>query len=263
MNVYRGCEHGCLYCDSRSERYRIDNFSDIVVKVNAVDLLRRELARKRTRATIATGSMSDPYMPIEGKRKLTRAILAVVADYRFPLFILTKSEGIVRDIDLLKRISETFCVCAVTLTTVDDGLAGIIEPNAPSPRQRLAALRALAGAGLYCGVVMMPQLPFLQEDEKGVMELVEQAGDAGAAFILPAFGVTLRDRQREYFLHHIDHHFPGCAARYRQQFGERYRCDVINGAPLEQRFTDLCRKRNIAMTIRGFDPGYGEQVSLL
>src|SRR5512136_395368 len=165
MNLYRGCQHQCIYCDSRSECYQIEEFSDILVKANAIEVLRKELAHKRIKGTIGTGSMNDPYMPLEAERRLTRQALEVIAEFRFPVHVITKSDLVLRDMDLLKEISRVYAAVTFTITTYDDGLSKMLEPGAPVSSRRLAAMQTLSAAGILTGVALMPVLPFIEDTE--------------------------------------------------------------------------------------------------
>jgi DNA repair photolyase len=156
MNLYRGCQHQCIYCDSRSECYQIENFADVLVKVNAIDLLKKELPRKRVKGTIGTGSMSDPYLPLEATRRLTAQALEVIAAQQFPVHVLTKSDLVLRDLETLRVIGELYAAISFTITTAYDELGQKVEPGAPSVSRRFAAMARLAGAGLLTGALLMP-----------------------------------------------------------------------------------------------------------
>ena len=161
MNLYRGCQHRCIYCDSRSECYGIEDFDgEVLVKANALDLLTDELSRKRVKGTIGTGSMNDPYMPAEAEQNLTGQALEIIAGFRFPVHIITKSDLVLRDLALLERISEVYSAVTFTLTTVDDELARKVEPGAPAPSARLRAMRVLADHGILTGVTPDAHSPF-------------------------------------------------------------------------------------------------------
>ena len=201
MNLYRGCQHQCIYCDSRSECYQIEDFDhDVLVKANALDLLREELPRKRVKGTVGTGSMNDPYMPLEAKLNLTGRALEIIADHRFPVHVITKSDLVVRDADILADIGRVYAAVSFTVTAADDDLSRKLEPGAPPTSKRFAALAALAARGIYTGVTMMPILPFIEDNAENIAGIVAQAAAAGASYIMPAFGMTLRDRQRAYLL---------------------------------------------------------------
>lgn len=248
FNIYRGCCHGCLYCDSRSSCYQIEDFGQVRAKADALRLLRDDLARKVRPAFIATGSMSDPYNPFEAELQLTRHALELVDAYNCGVAVATKSDLIVRDRDILTSIqSHSPVICKITVTTADDALAAKLEPGAPASSRRLAALGELAGAGLFAGVLLMPVLPFLEDDDAGVLAVVEGAAQAGARFIYPAFGLTMRTGQREYFLNGLERAFPGqdLRERYLRRYGERYQCASPRAGTLWKVFTAACRERGI------------------
>lgn len=254
MNIYRGCQHQCIYCDSRSECYQIEDFNDVLVKVNAIPLLRKELASKRVKGTIGFGSMSDPYTPVERKYQLTRQALEVIAQMRCPVHMLTKSDLVLRDLDLLKQINEVFAIISFTLTTADDDLAAILEPHAPLPSARLRALHTLAENDIPCGIMLMPILPFLEDSPDNITAIVEAAHQHGANYILPSFGLSLRDRQREYYYQRLDEHYPGLSEKYQRTYGERYQCVPANIAALQQHFTKLCKHYGIATRVPRYTP---------
>lgn len=253
MNIYRGCCHGCLYCDSRSDCYRIENFDTVRAKADALRILRDDLARKVRPAFIGMGAMSDPYNPFEKELRLTRHALELIDAYHCGVAIATKSDLIVRDIDILTSIQRhSPVVCMLTVTTTDGALAARLEPNAPSPGARLAALKKLSEAGLFAGVLLMPVLPFLEDGDEGVLEVVEAAAQAGARFIYPAFGVTMRQGQREYFLDGLERAFPDqrLKERYLHQYGDRYQCASPRARALWKVFTQACRERGILYDMR-------------
>jgi DNA repair photolyase len=254
LNLYRGCQHQCIYCDSRSECYRIEDFSDILVKANAVELLRKELPRKRVKGTIGFGAMNDPYMPIEAERQLTRQALEIIAGCQFPVHIITKSDLVLRDIDLLQQISRTYAAISLTITTADDALAKKLEPGAPSPTRRFAAMRRLADAGILTGVTLMPVLPFIEDSEDSIRSLITLAAENGARYILSAFGVTLRDRQRDWYYRHLDRFFPGLRERYEKAYGERYGCSSPNAGRLERLTQKLCTQFGIPRRMPKYMP---------
>jgi DNA repair photolyase len=254
LNLYRGCQHQCIYCDSRSECYRIENFSDILVKANAIDLLRSELGRKKIKGTIGFGSMNDPYMPIEAERRLTRQALEVIAAYQFPVHIITKSDLVLRDLDLLCRINQVYAAVSFTITTADDDLAQKLEPGAPSPSRRLAAMRQLREAGIVSGITLMPVLPFIEDSAESLNTIVRAAAENKASYILAALGVTLRDRQRTWFYEQLDRLFPGLRTRYEQTYGERYSCMVPTAGHLKKLFNRLCAQYDIPQSMPLFTP---------
>lgn len=257
MNIYRGCQYGCIYCDSRSDCYRIENFNDITVKVNAPELLQKELARKRKRGTIGTGAMSDPYIPLEKQYNLTGKCLEIISHYRYPVNICTKSNLILRDIELLEKINEVYTCIAFTITTTDDELAPKIEPYAPLPSERLKAMGILSSLGIQTGVLMMPLLPFIEDNEENIENIVKKSASYGASFIIPSFGMTLRDGQRLYYYDKLDEHFPGLRERYERRFKNSYSCGVNNYIKLKKLFHQWCKKYDISTKM----PSYHQKVS--
>jgi DNA repair photolyase len=206
--------------------------------------------------------MNDPYMPLEGSRKLTRGALELIAAHRFPVHIITKGDLVIRDLDILREIARVYAAVSFTITTADDGLGRLLEPAAPPPSRRFAAMAELARAGILTGVTMMPVLPFLEDSEENVQAMVEGARQAGAAYLLPYFGVSLRDRQRAYFYAQLDRHFPGVRRKYENRYGELYRCPAPEAPRLLQLCEDLCREAGLAMRIRPYEPEPPGQLSL-
>jgi DNA repair photolyase len=262
MNLYRGCQHQCIYCDSRSACYQIENFADILVKTNAPELLRKELSRKRVKGTIGTGSMNDPYMPIEKKRQLTLRALEVIAEQRFPVHVLTKSDLVLRDLELLRRISQVYAAVSFTITTADDRLGKKLEPGASLVSDRLRAMKAFADAGLFTGVIMMPILPFLEDNKENITQIVHLAHAHGAKYIIPTFGMTLREGSRDYYYEKLDVLFPGIREKYEVRFGTKYQCSANNARKLDQLFRELCEERGITTVITPFRPTLGRQLDL-
>ncbi len=263
MNLYRGCQHRCIYCDSRSQCYQIEHFDrEVLVKANAIELLQKELARKRLKGTIGTGSMNDPYMPLEREVQLTRRALEVISAFRFPVHVITKSDLVVRDLDLLERISRTYAAVSFTITAADDSLARKVEPGAPVTSARLQAMSALARAGIYTGVTLMPLLPWLEDSEENLSAIVRLAHAHGASYIICSFGVTLRDRQREFFYQQLQKQFPGMRQRYEQAYGERYMCISPRAKRLAERLNDLCAQLGLATRMRPYQPEANQQLSL-
>ena len=212
MNVYRGCTHGCIYCDSRSTCYQMDHaFEDVAVKRNAPELLENALRRKRLRCMIGTGSMCDPYLPLERETRLTRRCLEIIDRHGFGVSVLTKSDLILRDMDLLERINEkTKAVVCTTFTTFDESLCRIVEPNVCTTRARFEMLKTMREHGIHTGVWLCPILPFLNDTEENLRGLLGYCFDAGVEVIINfGMGVTLRDGDWQYFYAQLDHHFPG------------------------------------------------------
>lgn len=257
FNIYRGCMHGCIYCDSRSKCYQIENFdTEMLVKTNAIELLRKEIAYKRYRETIGFGSTSDPYVPIEKKYELTKQALDEVRKFRFPLFLLTKSNMVLRDINLINEINKQNYACvAFTITTADDKLAKIIEPNAPLPSERLKAMSVLSLMGIRTGVVVMPVLPYITDTEENMVNLVKSAKENDAKFIYPSYSVTLRDRQRDYFYERIS---DKTREKYIKRFRYDYQCTSPNYKKLKTAFEEACKEYDISREM----PSYAKENSV-
>lgn len=263
MNLYRGCQHKCIYCDSRSDCYQIENFDDIEVKVNALTLLRSELASKRNKGTIGFGSMNDPYMPIEKEYRYTREALKIIKEFKFPVHIITKSDKVLEDLYLLKAINaRSYTAISITITTADDDLARKIEPGASSPTKRFEAIRKLTNAGILAGVTLMPLLPFILDNEENVREILKKAKSSRVQYIIPAFGMTLRDSQREYYYNKLDKHFPGLKEKYQHQFGNKYNAYGENIKQLYDLFYQLMRKYNIPTKMPFYNPTQDIQLNM-
>ncbi len=254
MNIYRGCQHQCIYCDSRSECYQLGDLAQIRVKVNALELLEDVLPRKRVLGTIGFGSMNDPYMPIEKEYRMVRGALEIISNQGFPIHILTKSDLVLRDMDLIRNINKVYAAVSFTITTADDRLAAKLEPGAPRPSARFQAMGALADAGILTGVVMMPVLPFLEDNPENIRGIVRGAQQHGASYIIPAFGVTLRPGSREYFYGKLDALFPGLKEKYIQTFGLSYQCGVPNWRELNEIFREEMEEARMVMKIPRFEP---------
>jgi DNA repair photolyase len=260
LNLYRGCEHQCIYCDSRSECYGIENFNDVLVKINAIELLEKELPRKRVKGTVGFGSMSDPYTRAELKYGLTTQALQVLLRFGFPAHLITKSDLILKDIDVLADLARIHASVCFTITTTDDALARIIEPGAPPPSARLAAMQALAARGVAVGTTLMPVLPFLEDNQANIRAIVEQTAAHGGTFLVPWFGMSLRDRQRAYYYEKLDRHFPGLRAKYERRYGERYGCPCTQSADLERQFYAYCKQMGMETRVKRYQPAAPKQV---
>ncbi|NLD43558.1 MAG: radical SAM protein [Chloroflexi bacterium] len=252
MNIYRGCQHQCIYCDSRSECYGIEDFTDVLVKVNAIELLERELPRKRVKGLIGTGSMSDPYLPAERDYRLTRQALEVIARLRFPVHLITKSDLVLRDADVLADIQRVRAAVSFTITTPHDDLALRLEPGAPPSSRRFAALADLAARGIEAGVTMMPILPWIEDAEEDVVAILRCAADCGARYVMAGFGLTMRDRQRAYFYRELDRLFPGLRERYERAYGDRYSCPPPNVRRLQAVYEALCEELGLERRVRPY-----------
>lgn len=248
MNIYRGCTHGCIYCDSRSRCYQFTHaFEDIEVKRNAPELLERALRSKRRRCMIGTGSMSDPYMHCEEQLRLTRSCLEIILKYGFGAAVQTKSDRILQDIDLLDEINRAAkCVVQMTLTTYDDGLCRILEPNVCNTKRRIEVLAKMRARGIPTVVWMTPILPFINDTEENVMALLKACADVGVKGIIDfGMGLTLREGDREYYYAALDRHFPGLKARYIQRYGNAYALPSPKSNELMGLLRDFCRENGI------------------
>lgn len=248
MNLYRGCSHGCIYCDSRSTCYQINhNFEDIEVKRNAPQILEDQLRRKRKPCMISTGAMCDPYIPLEEELQFTRQCLALVERYGFGIAILTKSARILRDLDLLKVINEkTKCVVQMTLTTYDEDLCRKLEPNVSTTLERFHVLEIMRDNGIPTVVWLCPILPFINDTEDNLRGLLDYCIQAKVRGILCfGFGVTLREGDREYFYAQLDRFFPGMKQKYVNMFGNSYECNSPNHKQLMNIFKKICEQHNI------------------
>ena len=254
MNLYRGCQHQCIYCDSRSECYQIEDFRDVLVKVNAIDLLQRELRHKRVKGPIGTGSMSDPYLPAELQYNLTGRALQVIASHAFPVHIITKSDLVLKDLDTLVEINRVHAAICFSITTADDDLGKKLEPGAPLVSARLRAMKILAERGIPVGVTLMPVLPFIEDNPENITAIVTLAAENGASFIIPWFGMSMRDRQRAYYYDQLDRLFPGLRHKYEQRFGRRYSCPATHASDLGRLFNELCAQHGIATHIPHYTP---------
>lgn len=251
MNVYRGCTHGCIYCDSRSTCYQMDHaFEDVAVKRNAPELLEDALRRKRRRCMIGTGSMCDPYLPLERETRLTRRCLEVIDRHGFGVSVLTKSDLILRDLDLLKRINEkTKAVVCTTFTTFDEGLCRIVEPNVCTTKKRFEMLDIMHRNGIHTGVWLCPILPFINDTEENLRGLLDYCFAAGVEVVVNfGMGVTLRDGDRQYFYKQLDDHFPGIKKQYIGTFGDHYDCPSPHAARLGRIFQEECRRHGVIHT---------------
>lgn len=263
MNLYRGCQHQCIYCDSRSLCYQINNFNDILVKTNALELLHNELSRLRIKGTIGTGSMNDPYMPLELEMNLTGGALKIIAQFGFPVHIITKSNLVVRDLAVLMEIAKVYAAVSFTITTTDERLGKIIEPGAPTVSERFEAMRTLSSSGIMTGVVMMPILPFIEDNKPNIERIVNSAAENGASYIIPSFGMTLRDRQRAYYYDKLDIHFPGLRQKYEQMFSSQYYAPAQHAQGLALTFENLCAQHGIAQRVPVYNPQKATQLNLL
>lgn len=248
MNIYRGCTHGCIYCDSRSVCYNMSHaFEDIEVKINAPQLLENALQSKRKKCMIGTGAMCDPYMPIESELKLTRKCLEIIKKHQFGVALQTKSDLILRDTELLYSINEQQkAVVQLTMTTYNDDLCSIVEPNVCRTSRRFEVLMEMKRLGIPTIVWLCPFLPYINDNEKNLMGLLNYCAEAGAKGIISfGIGLTLREGNREYFYSALDRHFSGLSDRYRREFGYSYEVASPNSSRLINILSEFCEKYGI------------------
>lgn len=248
MNLYRGCSHGCIYCDSRSKCYHMEHaFEDIEVKENAIDLLEYALKHKRQKCMIGTGAMTDPYIPLELEIGNVRKALQLIYDYGFGVTILTKSDRILRDLDLLQKINETTkCVVQMTLTTYDEKLCRKIEPNVCTTQKRFAVLKQLRNLGIPTVVWLTPLLPFINDTQENLLGILEMCREAKVyGIICYGIGLTLREGNREYFYRQLDRLFPGMKEKYVRTYGNRYEIASPDSRRLTGVFHRKCEEYGI------------------
>lgn len=248
MNIYRGCQHGCIYCDARSKCYQMNHrFEDIEVKENAPELLENALKRKRRKCMIGTGAMSDPYIPLEKELKLTRRCLEIIDRYGFGVTVQTKSASVMRDIDLFTKINDkSKAVLQMTLTTADESLCRIIEPNVSVTKERFETLKAFHENGIPSVVWLSPFLPFINDTKENIDGLLRYCIDAKVRGIICfGIGLTLRDGDREYFYSRLDKHFPNMKERYIYTYGNSYQLTSSNNNVLMNRISEVCRNHGI------------------
>lgn len=248
MNIYRGCTHGCIYCDSRSKCYQMTHeFEDIEVKQNAPELLEKALCSKRKKCMIGTGSMCDPYMHCEEKLGITRKCLEIIDKYGFGATLITKSNRVLRDLDLLKSINEkSKAVVQMTLTTYDERLCKILEPNVSTTKERFETLKILRDNGIPAVVWLTPLLPFINDTEENLRGILSYCFEAGVKGILCfGIGVTLREGDREYYYSKLDEHFPGLRLQYQRKYGNSYVVTSDNNSSLMRIFYDECKAHGV------------------
>lgn len=249
MNLYRGCSHGCVYCDARSACYRLDFPGEVRAKENALAILRDELRRKRKPGIVGLGGMSDGYNPEEAHALLTRGALALLLQYGFGIGITTKSPLVARDIDLLRAMQKNAPVhVTFSITTGDDDLCRKIEPGVAPASERFAALREIAAAGIPVGVWINPVLPFLTDSVENIVGLVEATCENGGHYAITHYGMTLREGNREYFYAALDRHFPGMKRRYASAYGNSYILPSPNAEALHEAFVMACVRTGLRHT---------------
>ena len=248
MNIYRGCSHGCIYCDSRSKSYQFTHaFEDIEVKQNAPQLLEKALKSKRKKCMIGTGAMSDPYMHCEEELGLTRKCLEIILQYGFGVTIQTKSDRILRDIDLLSKINQkSKCVVQMTLTTFDDDLCKIVEPNVCTTKRRIEVLEKMQERGIPTVVWLTPILPYINDTKENIAAILAESIRVGVRGIICFdMGLTLREGDREYYYTALDKHFPGLKQKYINRYKNAYALPSPDADHLMKYFRDTCMKHGI------------------
>lgn len=248
MNLYRGCTHGCIYCDSRSKCYHMDHeFEDIEIKENAIELLESTLKRKRSKCMLSTGSMTDPYIPLEDEIGHVRKALLLAYQYGFGFTFITKSNRVLRDLDLLKDINDkTKCVVQMTLTTYDENLCRKVEPNVSTTQERVAALKKLHEAGIPTVVWLCPILPFINDTEENIRGILNDCMEAKIyGVICFGMGLTLREGSREYFYSRLERLFPHMKEKYIQTYGMQYQLNSPNNDRLMKIFHEFCENNGI------------------
>ncbi len=251
MNIYRGCSHGCIYCDSRSKCYQFTHaFEDIEVKQNAPELLEKALRSKRKKCMIGTGAMSDPYMHCEEELRLTRKCLEIIHKYGFGAAIQTKSDRILRDIDLLDEINRSAkCVVQITLTTYDDDLCSILEPHVCNTKRRIEVLEIMRDRGIPTVVWLTPILPFINDTAENITSIMNECVRTGVKGIIDfGMGLTLREGDREYYYAALDKHFPGMKQRYIRRYGNSYELPSPDAKELASIVQKICKENGILLT---------------
>lgn len=265
MNIYKGCCHGCIYCDSRSDCYRIDNFDTVKAKENALQIIRDDLRRKVKTGVVGTGAMSDPYNPFEKETQLTRHALELINAFGFGVAIATKSTLMLRDADILTDIAEhSPILCKVTITTTDDTLSRKIEPGTAVSSKRFEMIAKLSEQNLFSGVLLMPVLPFIEDTEENIRGIVNETAAAGGKFIYPAFGMTLRGNQREWYFDKLNELFPGegLVEKYIWRFGNNYECRSPIAKKLWSIFAAECEKHGIRYKMKDIISGYRQKYQI-
>lgn len=257
MNIYKGCCHGCIYCDSRSNCYNIIDFDKVRAKKDSSIIIENELRKKIKKGVIGTGAMSDPYNPFEKKYELTKNALNLVDKYGFGISIATKSSLIARDKNIIKRISEhSPTLIKITITTYNDNMSKKVEPNVCPSSERFKAIKELSKEGIFTGILLMPVLPFLEDSKENVLNVVKLAHENGAKFIYPSFGMTLRNNQREWYFNKLDSLYPNLKAKYIKEYGFSYECRSIYWKELYSLFSEECTKYGILYKMKDIITAY-------
>ncbi|MEG0276235.1 MAG: radical SAM protein [Coprobacillus sp.] len=269
MNLYRGCHHGCIYCDSRSDCYQNYDFDTVKLKENAIEILAQQLRSKKFKGVVGIGAMSDSYNRFEEIQQVTRQSLMLLRDYHFGVSLETKSDLVVRDIDLFLDIKKyNDVIVKMSITCADDHLSSIIEPHVCVSSKRFAAIKKISDAGIFTGVLLHPVLPFITDNDENIKEIVRLSYEAGAKFVNCFFGVSLRDGQREYFYEQLDKSFPGLKDKYNKRYGQKYLCKSKNISHIRYIFEKECKKYGLLYRMEDIIKAYktekpkNEQLSL-
>ena len=254
MNIYRGCSFGCIYCDSRSDCFQNPDFDTVKVKENALEIIRNDLRRKAKTGVVGTGAMSDPYNLLEEKLKLTRNSLELINAFGFGASLITKSDLITRDIDVLKDIKEhSPVIVKFSITTADDDLCKTIEPNAPSASRRFEAMQILADSGIFCGVMINPMLPYITDTEENLIKILQTAKDVGAKFVFTFMSMTLRSGSREYYYDRIPSQIK---EKHMKCYGVRKHCPSPKAKKLWGVLAAECERLGLLYDMRAIVHGY-------
>ena len=257
MNIYRGCSHGCIYCDSRSDCFKNYDFNTVKAKDNALKIIRDDLRAMPQTGVVGNGAMSDPYNPLEKDLKLTRNSLELINAYNFGVSICTKSALIVRDTDVLLDIKEhSPTIIKFSISSADDELCEKLEPFVSTTSERFEAMQQLSRRGIFCGVQMVPLLPFINDSEDNILQILTMAKEAGAMFVYTYMGMTLRAGSREYYYEHLDKIFPGIKEKYIKRYGTRYNCISSKYKKLWTIFTEECVRLDLLFDMRNIISHY-------
>ena len=269
MNIYRGCPHGCIYCDSRSDCYRNTDFDTVKVKEDALRIVRDDLRRKVKTGVVGSGAMSDPYNPLENKLMFTRNSLELINAFNFGASLCTKSALVARDADVLADIAKhSPVIVKMSITAFDDDVCKLMEPNVSPASERFEALAKLSDTGLFCGVLIVPVLPFITDTEENIRQILRAAKEAGAKFAYSYMGMTLRQGNREYFYQQLDNSgMPEVKEKYRKQFGVRYNITSLRSKKLWSVYEEECSKLGLLCSMKSiihhYKAGYGAEQLVL
>ena len=261
MNLYKGCPFGCIYCDSRCEAYHIENFDEVRIKENALEILEEELKSKGLKGVVSFGTLSDPYNPEETELELTRNALKLIAKYKFGVSIDTKSDLILRDIDILQEIAEyNNVIIKISITTYDDELARKLEPNVITSTKRFQVLKILRQNNLYAGVLMTPVLPFLTDTEENITNMILKSKESDAKFIYTKMGMTLKTNQRDYYYKALDVLYPGLKEDYIAVYGSKHICNSLHYRHLMELYLKMCSENNILTDMDAIIEDYKKEI---